>query len=83
MYIYISIYILYIYIYIYIYVYIYIYIYIIYIYIYIHISIGEFGLVLAHFCIAVYILDMTSCESFLLAKNELSKLKQLAVITLL
>ena len=68
MYIYISIYILYIYIYI---------------YIYIHISIGEFGLVLAHFYIAVYILDMTSCESFLLAKNELSKLKQLAVITLL
>ena len=61
--------------------YIYIYTYII--YIYIHISIGEFGLVLAHFYIAVYILDMTSCESFLLAKNELSKLKQLAVITLL
>ena len=38
---------------------------------------------LAHFYIAVYILAMTPCESFLLAKNGSLKLKQLALITLL
>ena len=38
---------------------------------------------LAHLYIAVSILDMTPCESFLLAKNGSSKLKQLALITFL
>ena len=38
---------------------------------------NNFGLALAHFYIAVYILDMTPCESFLLAKNGSSKLKLL------
>ena len=47
-----------------------------YIYIYIYIYI-------AHFYIAVYILDMTPCEPFLLAKNGSLKLKQLALITFL
>ena len=37
----------------------------------------------SHFYIAVYTLDMTPCESFLLAKNGSSKLKQLALITFL
>ena len=40
-------------------------------------------MVLVHFYIAVYILDMKPCESFLLAKNGSSKLKQLALITFL
>ena len=40
-------------------------------------------MVLVHFYIAVYILVMKPCESFLLAKNGLSKLKQLALITFL
>ena len=38
---------------------------------------------LPHFYIAVYVLNMTPCESFLLAKNGSLKLKQLALITLL
>ena len=38
---------------------------------------------LAHFYIVVYILDMTPCESFLLAKNGSSKLKQLVLIAFL
>ena len=38
---------------------------------------------LAHFYIAVDILHMTPCESFLLAKNGLLKLKKLVLITFL
>ena len=38
---------------------------------------------LGHFYIAVYIHNMTPYKSFLLAKNRLSKLKQLALITLI
>ena len=38
---------------------------------------------LGHFYIVVYILDMTPCESFLLAKNGSSKLKQLVLIAFL
>ena len=40
-------------------------------------------MVLVHFYIAVYILVMKPCESFLLAKNGLSKLKQLVLIAFL
>ena len=42
-----------------------------------------FGLVLALFYVAVYILNMKPCESFLLAKNGSWKLKQFALITFL
>ena len=52
-----------------------------YIYIYIHIYI--YGLVFAHIYISVYILDMAPYESFLLARNGTSKLKQLVLITFL
>ena len=41
------------------------------------------NIILAHFYIVVYILDMTPCESVLLAKNGSSKLKQLVLITFL
>ena len=40
-----------------------------------------FGLVLALFYVAAYILDMKPCESFLLAKKGSWKLKQFALIT--
>ena len=42
-----------------------------------------FGLVLALFYVAVYILDIKPCESFLLAESGSWKLKQFALITLL
>ena len=68
--------------YVYIYIYIYIYIYV-YIYIYKQQQKDElrpsFGMVLAHFYVAVYMFDMTPCELFLLVKNGSSNLKRLAV----